>query len=820
MDSNGSRNWLLLGPEDWGACVRSDLAGSPTVASLWPADASAGELAAEGWDADDAELMLPREAFRFRAAPLDIKPGASRRRGAAADADGNVFWVDVDGSRILRQCAQSGQLSVFWPPERPMPEVVGSVTLAFGPDLPLSAAPAPVFRGEAQPLFGDADPLTPPPPRLAGLAMTPDHRLIAGSIAPAGLLDFDLVAGGPPRWLAWPEAAPGVRAFMPCDIAADVCGVWILDRALPTDAPPAAAVDARLWRLDRRLASVGLLPAAPVAETGGFGPQGGDSRALPPAPRRIDFAHAIALNLRSPIAVESLPDCRAIVLDNPLAGDADPWGALLVISPDPLVARVRLSLDGVRAVIADEDADAFRLAGHALLAAAPTAEDRSAARAQLWVVGDDGNQAFRILLVERLGVLSLEPLPEFLPMRRYGGRGLVAVAAAPRYDSDGHWVPLVVQKRPRYSRTLQLDTWPGSAARPPFDAGEPGCVWHRVVLDVAIPPACAIRISARAADDVVALRTAPWRAQPPLVPRAIGAELPWLARRESQPMQCERGSRELLLQGVRGRYAQLRIELAGNGLTTPRIGALRIWYPRFDYLRYLPACWREDPVAADFLERFLANVEGLFTSWEDRLAAVQMLFDARTTPRESLPWLAGWLGLLLDPQLDERRRRLLVRYGHRLLARRGTLPALQRLVRIATDPCVDPSIFDDDAPLPERPGDVRYLERPSGAAHTLIVRVPVRRSAADYAARLTTVRDVLAIALPAHVAGSVETVDYAFRLGSARVGFETQLAADDPIAAVIVDQSTLGMARLAAPPEGVERWALDRDRLGFLGVLS
>ncbi|GAA5176664.1 hypothetical protein GCM10025771_11910 [Niveibacterium umoris] len=862
MDSNGSRYWLLLGPEDWGACVRSDLAGSPTLASLWPAGASVGELAAEGWDADDAELMLPREAFRFRAAPLDVKPGAASRRGAAADADGNVFWIDEDGRRILRQCAQSGQLSVFWPVERPMPEVVGAVTQAFGPELPLLGEPTPAFRGAGQPRFGDASVADEAAPQLAGLAMSPDHRLIAGSIAPAGLLDFDLIAGGPPRWLAWPDAAPGVRAFMPCDIAADACGLWILDRALPADAPPAMPVDARLWRLDRRLASVGPAGAAPVAEAGDFGPQGGGARALPPAPKRIDFAHAIALALRSPIAVESLPDGRVILLDTPLAGDADPWGALVIVSADPAVARVRLSLDAVRAVIADEDADAFRLAGHALLAGAPAADDGGAARAQLWVVGDDGNQAFRILLVARAGVLSLEPLPEFLPMRRYGGRGLVSVAGAPKYDhetgagfgrqagaqpgqrstagaaglladaweaagrqagglhSDGHWVPLVVQRRPRYSRSLQVDTWPGTAARPPFDAGEPGCTWHRIVMDVAIPPACAIRIQARAADDLAGLRNAPWRDQPALVPRAIGAELPWLARRDAQPIQCERGSRELLLQGVKGRYAQLRIVLLGNGLATPRVGALRIWYPRFDYLRYLPACWREDAIAADFLERFLANVEGLFTSWEDRLAAVQLLFDARTAPREALPWLAGWLGLALDAQLDERRRRLLVRYGHRLLARRGTLPALQRLVRIATDPCVDPSIFDDDAPLAERPGDVRYLERPNGAAHTLVVRVPVRRTAVGSAATLTRVRDVLAIALPAHVAGSVETVDYAFRLGAARVGYETQLAADDPIAAAIVDFANLGMARLAAPPEGAARWAVDRDRLGSLGVLS
>ena len=85
----------------------------------------------------------------------------------------------------------------------------------------------------------------------------------------------------------------------------------------------------------------------------------------------------------------------------------------------------------------------------------------------------------------------------------------------------------------------------------------------------------------------------------------------------------------------------MQIRLAGNGRTTPRLRALRAYYPRFSYLNhYLPAVYREDGESAWFLDRFLANVEGTYTAIEDRIAAVQMLFDTRAAPSEALDWLA------------------------------------------------------------------------------------------------------------------------------------------------------------------------------------
>src|SRR5205814_8561541 len=91
------------------------------------------------------------------------------------------------------------------------------------------------------------------------------------------------------------------------------------------------------------------------------------------------------------------------------------------------------------------------------------------------------------------------------------------------------------------------------------------------------------------------------------------------------------GTWELLFHAAIGRYLQLKIQLIGNGRSTPRLRAMRIYYPRFSYLEhYLPAVYREDSQSASFLDRFLANLEGLYTTLEDKIAAVQMLFDPRS----------------------------------------------------------------------------------------------------------------------------------------------------------------------------------------------
>jgi len=204
---------------------------------------------------------------------------------------------------------------------------------------------------------------------------------------------------------------------------------------------------------------------------------------------------------------------------------------------------------------------------------------------------------------------------------------------------------------------------------PVFDSAEIGTTWDKLLADVCVPPDTAIEIESRAGDEQSGVMQvlAPWSPQPAPYLRPGGPELPFLRREAARATRRDAGvgTWELLLQNAHGRFLQLRGRLrSNNGISTPRLRALRVWAPRFAYTqRFLPAVYREDGQQAVFLERWLANFESTLTHIEDKVANVEALFDARTVPTGALDWLAEWFELALDPAWDERRNRLFVKHA-------------------------------------------------------------------------------------------------------------------------------------------------------------
>lgn len=657
MDVNGTRFHLLDGERDW--------------RPLFEATADS-RLA---WDAERAAVSLAPRLLLFGRRASETPPALTDRRGAARDRFGSVYWIGPGGDEILYQPSPADAAARFW-----------------------STADL-VRRCEELEPAGDFRPVAPPPPpslpRLRGLAVTGHHYLVAGTLEPGGLLIFDLHAGGPPLRIAWPAAVP----FAPLDLSpAPGNGLWVLSGDPGEE-------ESRLWRLDRWFRvcrptmpedgeNPGDIEIAPEARDD-FRPVSGAPRVRPA--RR--FPAGLSLELAIPggtswaVSVAGLPDGSALLLES---DPALAYSRVFRLRQGRPPAGV-VSLEGALAGVLEEGAPASDadLLGHDF-AFLPLPEPAPGAlRGELFVASSDGNQTFAFRLdVDRADAadegLSLDLLPRYLPMRRWSAKALLETPEGTGevfYDFDTRWIPLVEQPRRRYAPE-------GTLATGRFDSREPGCVWHRLLLDAVVPPGDAIEVESRAADDPRLLAETDWRREPDPRPRASGSELPFHDPFPGDACDRSAGTWELLLQEAEGRYLELRVTLRGSGRTTPRLRSLRVYGPRFSYLReYLPAVYRDEPVSASFLDRFLANPEGLFTAIEGRIERAESLFDIRTAPPGLLEWLAGWLGAVLDAEWDEARRRLFLAYAAHLFRWRGTPAGLIAAIRLAIEPCPDETVF-------------------------------------------------------------------------------------------------------------------------------
>jgi phage tail-like protein len=543
--------------------------------------------------------------------------------------------------------------------------------------------------------FSDAAPAPPDTALFTAVAVTMDDYLIAARGGNGGgeLLRFDLVGGGAPDTL--PLADGMVVASLAPALGG---GAWLLDSA-----------SGQLLRLDRD-----LRPATrPVpGEVPAFAPDGAEPAAAPRG-EAISISTAAA---PAAIAIAGLADGSLVLLDAPADRDA----GLFILEPGDQALRALIRLD-------------FRAF---CFAAEGEAESPAV------MLGDiGGNRARKVELVRRNGIWQAVPEPDTLPLRRFGGRALVPILGVTHYDSgvgEPLWVPVVERPHRAFASGASFVT-------PIRDSGEPQCEWDRIRLDACIPPGTSVRVEARAADSESSLAgttAAGWIEQPALYFCAAGVELPG-KRAIAVPVSDARAGRgcwEVLLQGVTGRFAQLRVHMAGDERITPRLRALRLWYPRFSYVeRFLPAVYREDAASGSFLTRFLANPEGLNTFIEDRIASGETLLDPRTAPVGMLEWLAGWYDVALDAGWDEGRRRLFLAHAAEYFGWRGTPRGLRVALKLALDLGIDARDFDFEAPECVDPAAIRIVEsfqqlpsrrsfapNPAGAA-----RVPSGRSLSE-----------------------------------------------------------------------------------------
>jgi phage tail-like protein len=291
------------------------------------------------------------------------------------------------------------------------------------------------------------------------------------------------------------------------------------------------------------------------------------------------------------------------------------------------------------------------------------------------------------------------PLPS-LQARGYDGRG---IAWAP----DGRVAYWTARGLRHASPARTRYETEGTVLCFALDSDRDGNEWGRLLLDACVPDGTAITVRCVTADD---------RDFPDLVARVApaGETLTTIAEPDATPLISDTAWRLSLQQPAQalygdsspppmtpadddpfitydapviapaGRFLWLAITLRGNGARTPKLRAVRVEAASHGLLRQLPRTLWRDPRARDFLGHYLASPAALLTEWGSATALRHRMLDPRIAPAESLDWLAGFIGLAMDPCWREAARRTMIREASALFRIRGTVRGLGRMLEILT----------------------------------------------------------------------------------------------------------------------------------------
>lgn len=440
-----------------------------------------------------------------------------------------------------------------------------------------------------------------------------------------------------------------------------------------------------------------------------------------PDPPRLEMLGAAALGAALDVVAIAASPGGALAM---LAWEAGEMALLLTFEAGRFVPRFRLA--GLRFPYALAFVDATNVAVLASNGAAPAA--------QAFVYPVDAAPT-----PER----ALPPDGRIFPLREpWAGKFANGLLKTAHYPTAATAAPAPARMRPLHALSGGRHARSGEVMIGPIDGGADGCVWHRLYAEAALPDGCAIDLYLHASDiptlpagpDVAWARhrllPAPRAETPAAVPvgawLAAPSEVPFAAPRLRCPAKPGRaGLFTLLLQHggrrvrrIRGRHLWIRMELSGNGRTTPEIAACRVYGGRLSWRdRYLPGFYTEmlsgdDAVssgpatASDFLERLLHTHEGVLTELEGRIAESWQMSEPATAPDAALPWLGRWIGVgALSGEAPQRLRQRLAAapFTARL---NGTAGGLRAALELATGGHVIRGGTLDRAGAAPRPGDL------------------------------------------------------------------------------------------------------------------
>ena len=242
------------------------------------------------------------------------------------------------------------------------------------------------------------------------------------------------------------------------------------------------------------------------------------------------------------------------------------------------------------------------------------------------------------------------------------------------------------------------------------------CRWDRVELDVEIPQGCRVVVSTQTFDldqdnrDVrgTASESADSREA---VTTELEVSVTLQRRAENSPdtnwspgarFECElrrtptivRVTRDFLVRSEPGRFLCLRVQLFGDGFSTPVVRSILAKGPRQSHIDFLPAVMRSDDLSRDFLERFVSVFQTEWDQLEETIDQMDGMFNPALVPDSHLDQLAEWMGISLPVGWKREQCRDLLKFAPQLLmapgnehekriggSRRGTVEHIRNAVR-------------------------------------------------------------------------------------------------------------------------------------------
>ena len=197
------------------------------------------------------------------------------------------------------------------------------------------------------------------------------------------------------------------------------------------------------------------------------------------------------------------------------------------------------------------------------------------------------------------------------------------------------------------------------------------CQWHRVILRGDIPAGAQVIVSTFTAEAVLT---------DDQIQNLSDDE--WGTNQTAGEMKL--GEWDCLVRSGGGRFLWFKLEFQGNGKVTPRVDSVEIEFPRISLRRYLPTVFGEEPTSADFTDRFLSLFDTTLRSIETEVDKQAKFYDPLSTPAvrnpkagiDFLSWLASWIGVTLDRNWTEAKRRRFLKEAGRLFDLRGTREGL------------------------------------------------------------------------------------------------------------------------------------------------